>query len=73
MVTLFWGNQGNFEKVAYCPKDEVYAHIMEFLKNKGMNKDVYYIRAWVQGGRTYYDYGKWDTFFYSVPFEISYP
>ena len=71
MVSLFWGNKDNFEPVAFCPKDEVEARIMEFLDEQGYNEDIFYIRSWTERGVTHYDYVDLSHFFYTVPFKIN--
>lgn len=73
MVTLFWGNQDEFELVCECRKSEVHTKIMHFLGGKDPDTKIYYIREWTDHGVTHYDYGSWSKFFYSVPFGISFP
>ena len=70
MVSVFWGNKDEFMKIGDCTSDEVLTIINDFLKNKDI--EAPYIRYWTENGVTYYDYGDWSRFCYSVPFYISF-
>lgn len=69
MVTLYWGNKDNFERIGYCGEDDAMGIMVEFLKEKRI--EIPYIRSWTENGITYYDYGDWSRYCYSVPFYIS--
>ena len=43
--------------------------MIEFLKEKGI--EASYIRSWTENGVTYYDYGDWSRYCYTVPFYLS--
>ena len=69
MVTIFWGNKDQFERIGYCDKDDAMGVMVEFLKEKGI--EAPYIRSWTENGITYYDYGDWSRYCYTVPFYLS--
>jgi hypothetical protein len=65
MYNLFFNNQYNENKfVTTCEKEEVMKEIKNFIKQLNPNFKIYYIRAWEEDNKTWYDVGSHSEFFF---------